>query len=377
MPEIRRAFVHPSGLPVGVEEEVMFLDPESFDLSPAIDLVLRSVGADARFVGELREAQLEIHAPVAGNAHAVGLHIAKARLDLHAALDGRIALAVAGTHPFSSSWGDVGAGIRYQLIADEHAFAALANTPCGLHVHVGVDGPDRALAVYNAARSYLPEIAALAANSPFAEGADSGLASARRPLSALFHRSGVPPSFASWEVFDDLVAWGRKGGLFPDATHFWWDLRPHPAYGTLELRVADAQTRVEDAVAVAAVFQSLVAWLAERHDRHEALPVHSTERIRENVWRAIRYGVRGWMADLETGEPLPTRARISALLEQIDAAGDALGNGPGLLAARALIADNGAERQRYVAEELGLPGLARWLAGETIASAVDYLGRRA
>jgi carboxylate-amine ligase len=371
------SFVHPHGLTVGIEEEVMLLDPETFDLAPAVDLVLDNVPDDPRFTRELREAEVEILTPVAGNAHAVGLHLARARIDLQAPLDGRIALAVAGTHPFSTDWGAVVPGTRYALIADEHAFAANGNIPCGLHVHVGVDGDERALAVFNAARSYLPEIAALAANSPFAAGVDSGLASARRPLSAAFHRSGVPPSFPSWQSFDELVAWGRTGGLFPDATHFWWDLRPHPRYGTLELRVADAQTRVEDATAITAVFQSLVGWLLERHDAGEALATHPTERIRENIWRAMRYGVRGWMVDLDTGEPTPARARISALLDDVEPNADRLGNGSALLAARALVADNGAERQRYVAAETGLTGLARWLAAETRASAVDYLGRRA
>jgi carboxylate-amine ligase len=375
-PEIATTFSHSSGPTVGAEEEVMLLDADSFEIVPAVEGVLRAVGADGRFKRELREGQVEIVSPVAGNAHAVGLHLAQARLDLQAAVHGRLAIAAAGTHPFSTDWGDVVSGDRYRLIADEHAWSALGNIPCGLHVHVAVDGADRALAVYNAARTFLPEVAALATNSPFADGADSGLASSRKPLNESFHRSGVPPRFASWAEFDELVAWGRRGGLFPDSSHFWWDLRPNPRYGTIELRVTDSQTRVEDSVAVVAVFQSLLAWLVERHDAGQTLASHPTIRIRENTWRAIRYGVRGWLVDLDTGERQPTRERISTLLDLVQPAAARLGNEGALLAARALVADNGAERQRYVAGELGLVELTRWLARETVASAADYLMRR-
>jgi glutamate---cysteine ligase / carboxylate-amine ligase len=375
-PDAATAFSHTSNLTVGLEEETMLLDAATLDVAPAAEDVLRALGGDGRFTRELRDGQLEIVTPVAGNAHAAGLHLAQARLDLQSALDGRIRVAVAGTHPFSMEWGNVANEARYEMIAEEFAWAALGNVPCGIHVHVGIGGPERALAVFNAARSYLPEIAALAANSPFADGVDTGLASARRPLNESFHRSGVPPAFESWAEFDELVAWGRTGGLFPDATHFWWDLRPHPRFGTLELRICDAQTRVEDEVALAAVFQSLVAWLAERHDLGETLPVDATVRIRENAWRAVRYGVRGWMADLQTGEPQPTRDRISALLDRIERAAERLGNGPGLLSARALVADNGADLQRYVGERHGLVALTRWLADQTTESAADYLMRR-
>jgi carboxylate-amine ligase len=230
--------------------------------------------------------------------------------------------------------------------------------------------------VYNAARSYLPELGALAANSPFFDGHDSHLASARRSLMGAFHRSGVPPAFRTWEDFAAFVEWGRRGRLFPDASHFWWELRPHARYGTVELRAADTQTRVEDALAVAVVFQSLAAWLAERHDAGETLPVHDTVRIEENAWRSMRYGVRGWMVDLEDGEPAPARERIGRLLDELEPVAERLGGADGLRTARALLLDNGAERQRYVEAAEGLDGLVRWLARETVASADDLLSRR-
>lgn len=374
--ELRRLFDHGSELTVGVEEELMLVDPERLVQVPAIDRVLELVGDDPRYVRELKDTQVELVTPVAGNAVAACLHLARARLDLAARLQGEILLVGAGAFPLAGEPGAVSAEARYRQIADEYASAAFGNLPAGLHVHVAVRGADRALAVYNAARSYLPELGALAANSPFVDGADTRLASGRRALMGAFHRSGVPPAFATWEDFAAFVEWGRRGRLFPDASHFWWELRPHARYGTLELRVADTQTRVEDALAVAVVFQSLVARLGERHDAGEALPIHDTVRVEENAWRSMRYGVRGWMVDLERGDPVPARERIGALLDELEPVAGRLGGADGIRTARALLIDNGAERQRYVEAAEGLEGVVRWLARETVASAEDLLSRR-
>lgn len=178
------------------------------------------------------------------------------------------------------------------------------------------------------------------------------------------------------------MRWGQLGGVLQDARHLWWDLRPHASFGTLELRVADAQTRVDDAVAIAAVFQSLVALLSARLDEVGSLETHPTERIAENAYRAIRYGVRGWMVDLETGTPETTRARLTRLLDAIADSAASLGNQAALLHARSLVADNGAERQRYVVEQLGasvgrreLRQLVAWLVRETSDSADETLNR--
>jgi len=370
---MRELFDSRSTFTVGLEEELMLLDPETLDLSPSATIALGRLAEDERFKPELRVSQLEIATPVSGNAVGAALHLAEARLALVERLRGDVLIASSGTHPFSSRWGDVTAGERYRGIAEEHAWAARGNLPCGLHVHVAVPGSERALVVYNAARSFLPELMALAANSPFAEGEDTGLASARSQLALAQHRSGVPPSFESWEAFVDFVEWGRRGGLFPDAGHLWWDLRPHARFGTLEIRGADAQTRVEDAAAIAAVCQCLVVWLSERHDEGARLPVHATGRIAENAWRAARYGTRGTMADLDTGASEGTSLRIARLLGALEPSAERLGLSWALLTARSLLAGNGAERQRYVCERHGTAGLMRWLADETVASAREYL----
>jgi gamma-glutamyl:cysteine ligase YbdK (ATP-grasp superfamily) len=155
--------------------------------------------------------------------------------------------------------------------------------------------------------------------------------------------------------------------LFPDSSFLWWDLRPNVDYGTLELRAADAQTRVEDAAALAALVQTIIAWLSDSFDRGRLPPVHASHRIAENAWRAVRYGVRGELVDLETGKREPTRDRVGRLLEQLAPFGARLGNSNQLEAVGVLLAGNGADRQRYVAERDGLTGLVSWLADETSA----------
>ncbi len=369
--DLRARFDLTGSMTIGVEEELMLLDPETLLLAPEIERVLAAVDGDKRFTRELRCAQLEIvTAPFASVAECASQLVA-ARRALVERLRGEIRIAAAGTHPVSTDWGAISDAERYRTLSEEYTWAARRSLPCGFHVHVAVGGADRTLAVYNALRSYLPEIGALAANSPFFEGEETGLCSIRPKLVDALPRSGTPPRFRSWEELAELVAWGRRGGLFPDTTHFWWDLRLHPGYGTLELRVADAQTRPADAAAVAALFQCLAASLAERWDAGERLPVHRTHRIRENAWRALRYGVRGFFVDLDTGEAVPVRERIAGLLDGLLPVARRLGCDAELVAAGSLLVGNGADRQRYVAEREGLDGLLRWLVTETETSAFE------
>lgn len=357
------AFERPSALTIGLEEELMLVDAATQDLRPRVAEVLAAVAGDERFHAELRASQVEIVTRVCDDARDACRALTDGRRDLIAALDERHALIAAGTHPFSTEWGAIAEGNRYRQIADEYLWAATRSLVCGLHVHVAVGGAPRTLAVYNALRSFLPELAALAANSPFYEGRDTGMASIRPKFNEFYPRSGIPPAFPTWETFVRFAAWGRRGGLFPDPSHFWWELRLHPTHGTIEMRVADTQTRVGDAAAFAAVVLGLVSWLVDRYEGGEALPVHDTYLITENAWRAHRYGVRGWLVDLDSGEPEPTRERISRLIERVEPYAHA----DYLAAARALLAGNGAERQRYVAEREGMAGLGRWLVCETHA----------
>ncbi len=360
-------------LTLGLEEEVHLVDPLELGLARGAPRALERAGGDPRFVAELKESQLELVTRPHRAAGPLARELAALRLRALALLEGEALIVASGTHPFSTRWDDLAQGDRYAAIAHEYGWAVQGSVPAGLHVHVAVAGADRALALYNALRGYLPDLQALAANSPFLEGRDTGLAAVRPLVNATFLRSGVPPGFATWGELEDYVRWGARGGLFPDASHLWWDLRPHLRHGTLELRATDVQTRVDDAAAVAAVFQALAAWLLDRIDAGEPLAAPQPYRIAENARRAIRYGVRAEFADLSTGEREPVRARLLRLLDEAAPAAERLGSLDELTHARTLVAENGAERQRYVAARSGLRGLVGWLAEQTRESARELL----
>jgi carboxylate-amine ligase len=358
----RAAFEGVSRLTVGVEDEVMLLHPETDDLLPADEGVLARIADDGRFRREFVASQLEIGTGVCRGAGAAAEELRGNRRALRDLLDGAARLAAAGTHPFAAAVGQLTPGPRFAALADAYRWAAPRALVSAMHIHVAVPGADRALAVHNALRSFLPELAALAGNAPFHEGRDTGLSSLRPKLCEGLPRQGLPPAFASWSDLVAFVAWGREGGLFPDASQLWWELRLHPYYGTLEVRVPDAQTTPDDCAGVIAAAHGLVAWLVERHEAGEELPVHDGARIAENRQRALRYGLHGTMADLDTGEPRPTRERLVRLLELIGPAAERAGSGRELALARAMLTGNGADRQRALAGELGVRGMTRRLS---------------
>jgi carboxylate-amine ligase len=337
--ELRAAFERHDAPTVGLEEELMLLDGETLDLAPRAAEAIAALAGDARFKLEMPAAQLEIvTAPHATVAEAAA-ELAAARRDLAAAVAGRFGIAGAGAHPFASGTGPLNPGARYESIGAEYASVANRQLVFGLHVHVAIAGADRALAVYNALRSHLPDLAALAANAPFYEGSDSGLASVRSRISGLLPRQGVPPPLESFDAYAEALRWCG----FDDPRQWWWELRLHPTFGTVELRVPDTQATVSDTAAVADVAYRLVLDLAARHDAGERLPVADSWRIDQNRWSACRHGAHGVMTDPSTGAREATRERLARL------------GAPPL---------DGAARQRALAAEHGLPGLVATLAAD-------------
>jgi carboxylate-amine ligase len=360
--DLRAAFDAPAPLSVGLEEEVMLLDPATLDLAPVAEQAVERLG-DPRFKLELPASQLEIVVGPARTVPEAIAALARSRRDLAAGVGDLARPAAAGTHPFAAAEGELNRGGRYDRTAEEFGAIARRQLVCALQVHVAVGGADRTLAVYNALRSYLPELAALAANAPFHDGRDTGLASVRPSIGELLPRQGMPPPIESWEAFAEDLRWGAASGTVPEPAVWWWELRPHTAFGTLELRVPDAQTTVAEAGAVAAFAHSLVAWLAERHDAGDPLPVAPTWRIEENRRSAARAGVEGSLADLVTGERTPTRERLHALLERLSPVAARLGCEAELRCARAVVEENGAMRQRAAASGgSGLEGAVAYLA---------------
>ena len=347
--DIRAAFDAPGPLTVGIEEELMLIDPSTLDLAPKSRDLLERVDGDPRYKLELPAAQLEIVSPPLTSAHAVREFLGTARHDLKHAADGLVRLGGAGVHPFAGPEGELNAGDRYQRTIDEYGRIARRQLVFGLQAHVAVRGADRALAVYNAMRGYLPDLLALAANAPFYGGEDTGLATVRPKVNELLPRQGVPPAIASWEAWADALRWGAALGTVPEARVWWWELRPHPTYGTLEVRVPDTQATVEDAAGVVATIHCLAHWLGERHDAGEPLAAAPTWRIEENRWRALSRGLDGHLADLNTGETAPERDRLHRLLDELAPSAEALTCADELAFARALAEHNGADRQRAAA----------------------------
>jgi carboxylate-amine ligase len=368
--DLRAAFDSPEPLTLGLEEELMLLDPESLDLLPRAAEVVDGA-ADERFKLEMPASQLELCLPPARSVPEAIAALAAARCDLAAAAAPVGRLAAAGVHPFAAPLGPLNAGERYALTEDEYGDIARSQLVCALQVHVAVGGADRSLAVYNGLRPWLPLIAALAANAPFHAGRDTGLASVRPKIGEQLPRQGIPPAIASWEAFADALAWGAASGAVPEPRRWWWELRPHPAFGTLEVRVPDAQATVEDAAAVAAVVHALCGWLAARHDAGAPLTTADTWRVEENRWSAARWGMDAELADLTTGERTPARACLSALLAELAPVAEQLGCGAELASAERLAQHGGAARQREVAARGGVRAVAAYLADAYVPSA-DY-----
>ncbi|HEY7620285.1 MAG TPA: YbdK family carboxylate-amine ligase [Solirubrobacteraceae bacterium] len=360
----RAAFDVDAPMTVGLEEELMVLDAATLDLAPRAAELLDRAGGDPRFKPELPAAQLEIVAPPARTVGEAAAALAEARIALSALAGEDTLLAGAGAHPFAALEGVLSTGARYEAIARRYGSIARRQLVFGLHVHAAVRPADRALAVYNALRSYLPLLAALAANAPFHGGRDTGLASVRPTLCSLLPRQGVPPPIASFEQLDEALDWGERAGAMLVRSQWWWEARLHPGFGTVEVRVPDTQTTVGETAAIAAVVHALVTWLAERYAAGEELPVAPSWRIAENRSSACREGLEGTMADLVTGEVRPTRAWAAELLDDLAEAAQRAGCGAELAAARDGLGANGASRQREVAARRGsLTALTSWLAG--------------
>jgi glutamate---cysteine ligase / carboxylate-amine ligase len=339
----------------------MVLDAETLDLSPtAAELLAADAGAGVKL--ELPASQLEVaSAPHASVAQLVSeLYDGRARLA--AAVAGAARLAAVGAHPFASAEGQLNDGPRYARLEREYGSVVRRQLICGLHVHVGIDGAERALAVYNALRGYLPEIAALAANAPLRAGRDTGMASVRPLIAGLLPRQGVPPAYANWEELAADLAWGHRAGRLMSVGEWWWELRIHAQLGTIEVRAPDAQSHAVDAAALIAFVAALVLWLGERFDADELPAAAASWRIAENRWSAARHGVHGRMVDLDTGAATYTTERLHSLLEQLLPTATRIGAGDHIGHAHALADCNGADRQRAIAAEHGVLGLMTQLS---------------
>jgi glutamate---cysteine ligase / carboxylate-amine ligase len=354
---------------IGVEEEFQLLSPDSYELVSRFDEVAEAA-ADVRVKPELLQSVLEVATNVGRNvAEALDeTRALRTRLRDAAAERGTL-IASAGTHPFSRyEHQEVTDDPRYTGLLEKMQWVAEREVIFGLHVHVGLRSGDEAISVVNRLRTWLPELLALSANSPFWHGRDTGLASTRSKVFDSFPRSGLPPAFSSFEEFELVVERGVRTNSFPDYTYIWWDVRPHPRLGTVEIRVFDAQTRLASVEALVALVQSLVATLAERHEREGALPIQPVTLVAENKWRAARYGLDADLIWLERDEERPAREAVRRLVELAEPAARRLGCARELERVEEILRrGTGADEQRRVhAESESLLSVAEFLAEATV-----------
>ena len=291
---------------LGVEEEYMILDPQSFDLVQHIESVLDAVQGDElaeRVNSELMQSVLEIATPICRTAGDVHEELSRMRAYVgDVARNQGLRLGSAGTHPFSLFERQrITAKDRYHALVDQMQYVARRELIFGMHVHVAVDDPDKAIQVVNGLLPHIGPLLALSASSPFWRGQPTGLASSRQIVFSAFPRSGPPPRFADYEDYAAVVGQLERTGCIADYTHIWWDIRPHPKWGTIEIRVCDAVTRLEDAVAIAAYCQAVVKMLCEHYDAGREIPSYHRILTSENKWLAARYGLEAPLMDLDTG----------------------------------------------------------------------------
>jgi glutamate---cysteine ligase / carboxylate-amine ligase len=341
---------------VGVEEEYMVVDPESRELVQRVGTMLAAEegGEFVELVApELFDSVLEVHTPVCASASDVARELRRLRAHVaEAAAAQGLWFASAGTHPFSLFERQrITPRDRYLTIVEQLQYAARRELIFGLHVHVAVDGAAKAIAVFNALFAHVPELIALSASSPFWRGDDTGVASSRQLVFAPFPRSGLPPRFDDYEQFATVLGSLEASGCVDDYTHIWWDLRPHPRLGTIEMRAMDAVTCVDDATALAAYVQSLVKRYSDDFDAGRPLPRRHRTLVAENRWRSIRFGLAAELIDLEHGarSRIPVTELVRRTLAGLRPHARELGGDAEIEGIeRILSRGNGADRQRSV-----------------------------
>jgi carboxylate-amine ligase len=338
---------------LGVEEEYMLLDSETFDLVQHVDTVLAAVAGhelEARISSELMQSVIEITTPVCHTPADVERELAGLRsYVIGVAAEHGLRVGSAGTHPFSLFERQrITAKDRYRSLVDQMQYVARRELIFGMHIHVAVDGAEKAVQVANGLLAHLSQLLALTASSPFWRGEPTGLASSRQMVFAAFPRSGPPPRFRDYNDYAEVVGQLERTGCIADYTHIWWDIRLHPRLGTVEIRVCDAVTRLEEAVAMAAFCQSLVKFYSEQFDRGEEIPSYHRILTTENKWLVARYGLEAPVMDLATGRRnrVPVAQLVRRTLRDLEPHARELGCERELEGIRAILArGNGAERQ--------------------------------
>jgi carboxylate-amine ligase len=343
----REQYENAQDLTLAVEEEFAVLDPETLDLTNRFeDLQAAAQGTalEEHLVGELIASEVEVRTGRCDTFDDVAAKIGERREQLHELADSvGVALGATGTHPWSP-WQEqrIIDTPHYRRNDELLRYVVWRNNSFGLHVHVAINGPDRAVAACNTLRNYLPELLALSASSPFLENVNTGLHTVRTEIfTRMFPRCGIPDTYDGWDGFERYVRFLYETRSIDEHTQLWWSVRPHLAFPTVEIRICDGQPDLEESRSLAALCYALTARIVRALDEGEPLPDFPRRLIEENLWRAIRYGLSGELIDLATGDVRPARAHLERLVEWVLPAAEELGCADYL----AIPTANAAERQ--------------------------------
>jgi carboxylate-amine ligase len=345
--QAREAYESTQDFTVAVEEEFAIVDPETLALTNRFeDFKAAAQGTDLvpHLVGELIASEVEVRTGRCETFAEVVTRIPERREKLRELADQLgVTLGATGTHPWSP-WQEqrIIDTPHYRLRDELLRYVVWRNNSFGLHVHVAIQGADRAVKVSDGLRTYLPELLAWSASSPFVENVNTGLHSARTQIfTRFFPRCGLPDVYGDWRTFADYVELLYATGSISDPTEMWWSVRPHLGFPTVEIRISDAQPLQEDAISLAALSYSLAARIARAVDEGEPLLLPANRELEENFWRAIRWGISGDLIDLRTRQVRPARAAIEELIEWVQPVAGELGTAEYLSVPEA----NAAERQ--------------------------------
>jgi carboxylate-amine ligase len=364
---------------IGVEEEFQIIDPKTCELrSHVSELIAASPGSGDQFKPELHQSIVEMGTDICADVPTLRKEIQRTRGELVAAADrAGLHVAAAGTHPFSN-WIDqvISPGERYRMIVEELQQLARSLLIFGMHVHVAMPDRTTTIDLMNMVRYFLPHLLALSTSSPFWMGRNTGLKSYRTAIFRRFPRTGVPDHFSSWSDYENFVNLLIKLNCIDNAKKIWWDVRPHPTFGTLEFRIFDLPTRMDETVAIAALVQAVVVKLHRLYTQNMSFRLYRRSLIDENKWRAARWGVEGKLIDFGKEEEVPLSSLMEELLEFVDDVLDELGSREAVRYIHTILREgSSADRQLRVYARTGdLREVVRHLVSETRAGVAAPAG---